>query len=351
LYKTTDGGETWKKVLEISENTGVNNVVMDPSNPDIMYATSEQRRRTSFTKIGGGPESAVYKSTDGGETWRKIMKGLPSVDIGGMGIDVSPVDPNVVYLIVEAADDKGGFFRSTDKGESWEKMSDHHSSGQYYNEIVCDPEDVDKVYSTETVSAVTTDGGKTWGRISTDGRHVDDHSIWIHPDDTEHYMIGGDGGIYETWDGGATFDFKENLPVTQFYRVHVDNAEPFYNVYGGTQDNNSANLAAFFQSCIFERLATVQRFVNTIAVTQCTLVVVFACSYPNYIWIIGIEFNHTDGIRAVFIEYRVPGRSVVGGFPDMAAGNTHIVFFWVFRIHGKIGNPSAGPCRTNTSEF
>lgn len=239
LYKTTNGGETWEKVLEISENTGVNNIKMDPSNPDIMYATSEQRRRTSFTKIGGGPESAVYKSTDGGETWRKIMKGLPSVDIGGMGIDVSPVDPNVVYLIVEAAEDQSGFYRSVDKGESWDKMSDHASSGQYYNEIYCDPKNADKVYSVETVSAVTTDGGKTWARISTRGRHVDDHALWIDPADTEHYMIGGDGGIYETWDAGVTFDFKENLPVTQFYRIHVDDAEPFYNVYGGTQDNNS----------------------------------------------------------------------------------------------------------------
>ncbi len=239
LYKTTDGGENWKKVLEISENTGVNNVALDPCNADIMYATSEQRRRTSFTKIGGGPESAVYKSTDGGENWRKITKGLPGVDLGGMGIDVSPVDPNIVYLIVEAADNKGGFFRSTDKGESWSKMSDYHSSGQYYNEIVCDPKDVDKVYSTETRSRYTSDAGKTWNMISTNGRHVDDHAIWIDPSATDHYIIGGDGGVYETWDSGSTFDFKENLPITQFYRVAVDDAEPFYNVYGGTQDNNS----------------------------------------------------------------------------------------------------------------
>ena len=156
-----------------------------------------------------------------------------------MGIDISPVDPNVVYLIVEAADDKGGFFRSTDKGESWEKMSDHHSSGQYYNEIFCDPKDIDKVYSVETRSVFTTDAGKTWKRISTGDRHVDDHALWIDPLDTQHFIIGGDGGIYESWDSGNTFDFKENLPVTQFYRVNVDNEEPFYNVYGGTQDNNS----------------------------------------------------------------------------------------------------------------
>ncbi len=239
LYKTTDGGKTWERILEISENTGVNNIKMDPKNPDILYATSEQRRRTSFTKIGGGPESSVYKSTDAGAHWRKITEGLPKVHIGGMGIDVSPVDPNVLYLIVEAAEGKGGFFRSTDKGESWSKMSDHSSSGQYYNEIFCDPVDIDKVYSVETVSAVTVDGGKTWERISIKGRHVDDHALWIDPKDTEHYIIGGDGGIYETWDNGKTFDYKENLPVTQFYRIHVDNAKPFYNVYGGTQDNNS----------------------------------------------------------------------------------------------------------------
>lgn len=239
LYKTTDGGKSWKKVLEISENTGVNNVKMDPSNPDILYATSEQRRRHHYGKIGGGPESAVYKSTDNGETWRKIMKGLPGVDIGGMGIDVSPVDPNVLYLIVEAAEKNSGFYRSTDKGESWHKMSSHASSGQYYNEIYCDPQDVDKVFSVETYTQYTTDAGKTWNRLGNKNRHVDDHALWINPDNTNHVLIGGDGGIYESYDLGSTWDFKENLPITQFYRVAVDDAKPFYNVYGGTQDNNS----------------------------------------------------------------------------------------------------------------
>ncbi len=239
LYKTVDGGETWKKVLEISENTGVNNVVMDPVDPDVMYATSEQRRRHVHTKIGGGPESAVYRSLDGGETWTKSIKGLPKVHIGGMGIDVSPVDRNVVYLIMEAADGKGGFFRSDNRGASWKKMSDHHASGQYYNEIYCDPLDVNKVYSMETRSKVTLDGGKTWTSLSTSGRHVDDHALWVDHYDTQHFLIGGDGGVYETFDGGETYLFKSNLPVTQFYRVFVDNEEPFYNVYGGTQDNNT----------------------------------------------------------------------------------------------------------------
>lgn len=239
LYKTTDGGENWKKVIDISEHTGVNNVIIDPCDHDIMYATSEQRRRHVHTKIGGGPESAVYKSTDGGENWRKITKGLPGVDMGGIGIAVSPVNCNIIYAIIEAAEDKGGFFRSTDKGESWSKMSDHHSSGQYYNEIICDPVDPDKVYSMETFSKVTEDGGKTWKNVSTNKRHVDDHALWIDPENTDHFMIGGDGGVYETFDGGKNYYHKTNLPVTQFYRVNVDDTEPFYWVYGGTQDNSS----------------------------------------------------------------------------------------------------------------
>ena len=239
LYKTTDGGENWEKVLEISENTGINSMVMDPRNPDVIYASSEQRRRHVHTKIGGGPETAIYKTTDGGENWKKVKSGLPTVDMGGIGLAVSPVNPDVVYAIIEAAEDKGGFFRSTDRGESWKKMSSHHSSGQYYNEIFCDPKDVDKIYSVETISKYTEDGGKTWKNIGNNKRHVDDHALWIDPDDTEHFLIGGDGGVYETFDKGKNYLFKSNLPVTQFYRVEVDDSEPFYWVYGGTQDNSS----------------------------------------------------------------------------------------------------------------
>ena len=177
LYKTTDGGETWNKVLEISEQTGVNNVVMDPRNPDVLYATSEQRRRHVHTKIGGGPESAIYKSTDAGKNWRELEQGLPKGHMGGIGLAISPVNPDVLYAIIEATEDNGGFFRSINRGESWERMSDHHSSGQYYNEIFCDPQDVDKVYSVETVSKVTKDGGKTWERVGMNKKHVDDHAM------------------------------------------------------------------------------------------------------------------------------------------------------------------------------
>jgi photosystem II stability/assembly factor-like uncharacterized protein len=239
LYKTIDGGKTWNKVLNISENTGVNNVILDPRDANVIYVTTEQRRRHVHTKIGGGPESGVQKSVDGGKTWRKIESGLPDVHKGGMGIAISPVNPDYLYLIVEAAVGKGGFFRSTNRGESWEKMSDHSSSGQYYNEIYCDPIDVNKVFSVETFSHVTYDGGKTWQRLGLSERHVDDHALWIDPTNTKHWMIGGDGGVYITYDDGQNYRQVSNLPVTQFYRVGVDNDFPFYNVTGGTQDNNS----------------------------------------------------------------------------------------------------------------
>ena len=238
LYKTVDGGKTWKKVLEISENTGVNNVVIDPVDNNVMYATSEQRRRRTQTRIGGGPESALWKSTDGGETWRKITKGLPNTDKAGMSIAISPVDHNVVYIMIEASQNKGGFFRSTDMGETWTKMSDYNTSGQYFGEIYTSPFDVNTVYALETRSKYTKDGGKTWHLIGNNKRHVDDHAFWIDPKDEKHFMIGGDGGLYETFDGGKHYVHKL-LPVTQFYRVGIDNAYPFYWVYGGTQDNSS----------------------------------------------------------------------------------------------------------------
>lgn len=239
LFKTTDGGKTWKKVLEISENTGVNNIVIDPRNPDVMYASSEQRRRHVFTKIGGGPETALYKSVNGGESWDKMTSGLPGGDMGGIGLAISPINPDIIYAIIESTPDAGGFYRSADRGASWQKMSNHSAQGQYYNMIFPDPKVLDKVYSMETVSQYTEDGGKTWKNIGNNKRHVDDHAMWIDPDNNRHFLIGGDGGIYETFDAGKEFVFKSNLPVVQYYRVQVDNSSPFYYIYGGTQDNNS----------------------------------------------------------------------------------------------------------------
>ncbi|MFC1564474.1 glycosyl hydrolase [candidate division KSB1 bacterium] len=240
LYKTTDGGKTWEAVLTISEHTGVTDMVMDPRNPDLLVVASHQRRRHVFTKINGGPETALHKTTDGGKTWKKLTNGIPGGDKGAIGLTISPVNPDYIYAIIELPNRTGGFFRSTDRGESWNRMSGHVSnSPQYYNEIFCDPKDPDKVFSVETRTYVTEDGGRNWTRLNNNNRHVDDHALWIDPNDTRHFVIGGDGGIYETYDSGQTWLFKGNLPITQFYRVAVDNSYPFYYVYGGTQDNNS----------------------------------------------------------------------------------------------------------------
>lgn len=240
LYKTTDGGETWEKILDISEHTGINEVHLDPRNPDVLYASAYQRRRRVWTLINGGPESAIYKSTDAGATWRELTSGLPKVDMGRIGLDIAPADPDVVYAIIEAQDGKGGVFRSTNAGETWSKRNDFVSSSpQYYQEIVCDPHDVDRVYFLETFMRVSEDGGATIERSPRLFRHVDDHALWINPNDPNHLIVGSDGGIYDTYDRGANWRFMANLPITQFYRVAVDNSEPFYFVYGGTQDNNT----------------------------------------------------------------------------------------------------------------
>ncbi len=240
LYKTTDAGKTWEAVLTINKYTGVNDVVMDPRNPNVLYASSYQRERHVYTLIDGGPGSAIYKSTDAGKTWEKLKQGLPTVDMGRIGLAISPVNPDVIYAIIEAADSKGGVFRSTDRGASWEKRSDYMTtSPQYYNELVCDPKDVDRVYAMDTWLHVSDDGGKTFLPLGEKYKHVDNHAMWINPKNPDYYLVGCDGGVYESYDRGKNWNFKSNLPITQFYNVAVDNSKPFFYVYGGTQDNNS----------------------------------------------------------------------------------------------------------------
>ncbi len=239
LYKTTDGGKTWNQVLAISENTGVSDIAFDPRNPDVVYAAAWQRRRHVWTYIGGGPESALYKTTDGGKSFRKIMKGLPKVDLGRIAIAVSPVEPDVVYAMVEAEGDKGGFFRSTDRGESWDKRSGYATSGNYYQEIFADPHRFDRVYAMDVFIHVSDDGGKTFQELGEPHKHTDNHVIWIDPKNRDHFIVGCDGGLYESYDGAASWHFFADLPVTQFYRVATDDTKPFYRVYGGTQDNMS----------------------------------------------------------------------------------------------------------------
>ncbi|GAA4271533.1 glycosyl hydrolase [Aquimarina gracilis] len=239
LYKTEDGGKTWKAILTVDEHTGVNDVVMDPRDPNVLYASTLQRRRHVYTYVGGGPGSAMHKSVDGGVTWSKINKGLPSEELGRIGLAISPANPEIIYAIVEAANGKGGFFASTNRGASWEKRGSHVTSGNYYQEIIADPVDENTVYSMDTWMSVTHDGGKSFKVVGEDTKHVDNHAMWINPKNNKHWVVGCDGGIYETFDAAKTWDFKKNLPVTQFYKVAVDNDFPFYNIYGGTQDNFS----------------------------------------------------------------------------------------------------------------
>ncbi len=239
LYKTTDGGKTWKSILNISENTGVTDVVIDPNDPNTIYCASYQRRRHMWTLINGGPESAIYKSTDAGATWNKLRAGLPTVELGRIGLAISPVDSNVIYATVEAADRRGGIFRSSDRGGSWERRNEFDSTAMYYSRIVADPKDVDRIYVMNVFLMVSDDGGRTLRRLGEKNKHVDNHDIWIDPANTDHYLVGCDGGIYESYDRGQNWDFKQNLPVPQFYDITTDNAKPFYNIYGGTQDNFS----------------------------------------------------------------------------------------------------------------
>lgn len=241
IYQTTDGGENWERILHVSEQTGFSDLWMDPRDPNVMYAAAHQRRRHVWTYLSGGPESAVYKTTDGGKNWRKIMSGLPKdSDLGRIALAVSPANPDIVYAMVEGYDkDHGGFYRSNNQGESWERQSDYFTSGNYYVELVPDPEDENKVFSMDTWLHHTEDGGKTFKKTGEKSKHVDNHAMWIDPADNGHWLVGCDGGLYETWDAAQHWKFHQNLSLTQFYRVAVDYAEPFYNVYGGTQDNNT----------------------------------------------------------------------------------------------------------------
>lgn len=248
LYETRDNGATWKRILQVDDDTGVTDVVRDPRDPDVLYAASYQRRRHVWTLIDGGPGSAIWKSTDGGATWRKLEKGIGKEndkdsekhELGRIGLAIAPGKPDWVYAIVEADGKAGGVYRSTDGGGAWEKRSDYVStSPQYYQRLVVDPKVETRVYSLDTFIQISEDGGKTFKKLGEKYKHVDNHALVIDPSKTDHLLAGCDGGVYETWDRGATWKWFSNLPLAQFYRVALDDAQPFYNVYGGSQDNNS----------------------------------------------------------------------------------------------------------------
>jgi photosystem II stability/assembly factor-like uncharacterized protein len=242
LYKTTDGGKSWDLILSAGEYTGANEVHLDPGNPDIIYASLHQRFRNVAALMDGGPESGIHKSTDGGKTWRELTQGVPTEDKGKIGLSISPVDSNVIYATIELAQRTGGLWRSTDAGESWEKRSDEVYSGtgpHYYQEIFASPHDVDTLYQVAPTLYKTVDGGKTMQAVRNRSVHGDYHAVVFDPQNPDYLMVGTDGGVYESFDEAAHWRFFANMPITQFYKVSVDYDEPFYNIYGGTQDNNT----------------------------------------------------------------------------------------------------------------
>lgn len=242
LYKSTDGGRSWQRILSAGPYTGVSEVHLDPRNPDVLYAVTWQRLRNVAAYMGGGPESGIHKSEDGGRTWRQLKAGLPEGPLGKIGMAISPQNPDVLYATIELQRRKGGFWRSTDGGERWEKRSDFAAGGtgpHYYNEIFASPHREGRVYHMDVHLHVSDDGGKQFRRMDADAKHVDHHAMAFVADDPRYLLVGTDGGLYESFDEGGTWRFVANLPVTQFYKVAVDYDEPFYHVYGGTQDNNT----------------------------------------------------------------------------------------------------------------
>jgi photosystem II stability/assembly factor-like uncharacterized protein len=241
VFKTTDGGDTWTNVLHPSEHTGCWELHMDPRDPDALYTVAHQRQRYLTTIVTGGDESGIYKTTDGGETWARLEGGLPQKMVGRIGMDISPVNPDVLFAVVDAnEEEERGTYRSADAGASWTRISDYVTTYKFYfQRLVCDTENIDRVYGLDIFNQVSIDGGKTWARLGEDKKHVDNHTLWIDPEDNRHMLSGCDGGVYESFDRGKTWHFKANLPLTECYKVTADNAKPFYNVYIGTQDNNS----------------------------------------------------------------------------------------------------------------
>ena len=242
LFKSTDGGKSWKQVLGDKEWTGVTDVVIDPRNPDRLYAATWQRHRTVAAYMGGGPKSGLHRSIDGGETWEQLKKGLPKSNMGKIGLAISPQKPDILYAAIELDRRTGGVYRSTDRGANWEKRSSAVSGGtgpHYYQELYASPHQFDRIYLMDVRIQVSDNGGKNFRRLSEQHKHSDNHALAFRASDSDYLLVGSDGGIYESFDLGANWRFMDNLPLTQFYKLALDDAEPFYNVYGGTQDNST----------------------------------------------------------------------------------------------------------------
>lgn len=242
FYLSKDGGKSWKRTLGNDEWTGVTDIVMDHQNPNVIYAATWDRHRTVAAYMGGGPGTAIHKSTDGGESWIKLSKGLPNGNLGKIGLAISPQKSNVIYAAIELDRRTGGVYRSDDHGVSWKKMSSTVSGAtgpHYYQELYASPHQFDRLYLMDVRAQVSEDGGKSFERMPEKHKHSDNHAMAFRSDDPNYLLFGCDGGVYESFDLGENWRYMANLPLTQYYKVAVDDAKPFYNIYGGTQDNNT----------------------------------------------------------------------------------------------------------------
>lgn len=237
VYKTTDGGKTWEKILYVDENTGCADLAMDPQEPDIIYAAMWEFRRQPHTFKSGGKGSGLYRSRDGGKTWKKLENGIPKEELGRIAIAVAPSRTSTVYAVIESK--KTAMYRSDDLGENWARLDSSTSIGQrpfYFSLLHVDPTDYKHVYKPGFVLDISPDAGESFN--SRGGFHPDTHALWINPTNTDHLILGTDGGVYTSFDKGSTWHFLNNIPVTQFYHASFDMQDPYY-VYGGLQDNGS----------------------------------------------------------------------------------------------------------------
>ncbi|HEX9705200.1 MAG TPA: hypothetical protein VGA20_08145 [Gemmatimonadales bacterium] len=242
VYKTADGGKTWSKVLYVDTLTGIVDLVMDPSNPDVLYAAAYQRLRRAWGFNGGGPGSGIYKTIDGGKTWSRLASGIPTGDKGRIGLALAASNPRVLHAIIEHATE-GGVYRTEDAGVTWTKVNTLNPRPMYYSHIFIDPNNDKRLYVLGATYFKSDDGGRTFRRMPHAptydfGTKGDFHSMWINPANSDHFFMGSDGGMHETWDQGETFTKINNLPIGQFYAIGVDMREPYW-IYGGMQDNHS----------------------------------------------------------------------------------------------------------------
>ncbi|NAS30694.1 glycosyl hydrolase [Flavobacteriaceae bacterium R38] len=242
VYKSTDGGKSWKRTLGDDVWVGATDLVIDPRNPDVLYAASWQRHRTVAAYVGGGPGSGLHKSTDGGETWTKLTKGIPNSNLGKIGLAISPFNPDVIYAAIELDRKTGGLFMSSNRGLSWTKQSDAVSGGtgpHYYQELYASPHHEGKLFLMNNFVQISDDHGKTFYTMNERNKHVDSHAMAFKASDPNYVLFGTDGGLYESFDLTKSWKFVRNLPITQYFKVAVDDSKPFYKIYGGTQDNGS----------------------------------------------------------------------------------------------------------------